>query len=60
MKTVQHFRTGFHDYVGPTEALQRRGESLGRRWRRGITVCRTLWNQHEGMGHAAQGPPDFS
>jgi len=42
--TVRHFRGGFHDYVGPAEALQRRGESLGRRWLKGIRVCRALWD----------------
>ncbi len=42
-ETVRHFRDGFHDHVGPAEALQRRGEALGRRWLRGIRACRRLW-----------------
>ena len=43
MDTVRHFGGGFHDYVGPAEALQRRSESLGRRWLRGVRACRMLW-----------------
>jgi len=45
--TVRSFRGSFHDYVGPADALQRRSESLGRRWLRGIRVCRLLWGAVE-------------
>jgi len=45
--TVRSFRGDFHDYVGPADALQRRSESLGRRWLRGIRACRLLWAEVE-------------
>jgi len=44
---VRRFRDGFHDYVGPVEVLQRRSESLGRRWLRGVGTCRELWGAPE-------------
>jgi hypothetical protein len=45
IEMVRCFQGGFHDYVGPVEALQRRSESLGRRWLRGVGACRVLWGQ---------------
>ena len=54
LETVRHFRGGFHDYVGPAEALQRRGEALGRRWLRGIGACRRLWGCGGSPGVAAE------
>jgi len=45
--TVRSFRDSFHDYVGPADALQRRSESLGRRWLKGIRACRLLWGTGE-------------
>lgn len=45
METVRHFRRGFHDHVGPVEALKQRGNALGRRWLRGVGACRRLWAQ---------------
>ena len=42
IETERRFRGGFHDYVGPLEALQRRSASLGKRWLRGNGACRRL------------------
>ena len=53
IETVRRFRQGFHDYVGPVEVLQRRSESLGRRWLRGVGVCRELWGAGGGASHGA-------
>ena len=48
IETVRRFQRGFHDYVGPVEALQRRSETLGRRWLRGVGACRVLWGTGNG------------
>ena len=56
IETVRHFRGGFHDYVGPAEALQRRGASLGRRWLRGVSVCRALWGMAAAVDVKGCGP----
>ena len=53
IETVRRFRHGFHDYVGPVEVLQRRSESLGRRWLRGVGVCRKLWGAADTCQQAA-------
>jgi len=53
IETVRQFHGGFHDYVGAVEALQRRSESLGRRWLRGVGLCRALW------GEATKAPESF-
>ena len=50
IETVRHFRGGFHDYVGPAEALQQHSKLLGRHWLRGVGICRELWGWPGGQG----------
>ena len=56
IETVRRFQGGFHDYVGPVEALQRRSASLGLRWLRGVGACRALWGAANGTKRPIEAP----